>query len=495
VSRMFIDGKWVESSGGAKREIINPFDQGVVAEVAEGAAADAAAAVAAARRSFGDGSWSGTSPEHRAAVLSRVADLLERDREDLARTETLDTGKTLVESRVDVDDVVAVFRYYAGLAGALRPRVVPEAGHGVRSRVDHEPVGVCALITPWNYPLLQVSWKIAPALLAGNSLVVKPSEITPLTTIRLVELLAEAGVPGGVANLVLGTGREVGAALVEHREVDLVSFTGSLAVGRYIMRAAAQNLTKVALELGGKNPNIVFADADLDTAVDHALTAAFFHAGQVCSAGTRLLVQDSIYDGFVAEVARRADAVRLGNGFDPATESGPLVSAEHRAKVERYVQLGLAEGARLLAGGRRPDQADLQDGFFYRPTVFADCTREMTLVQEETFGPIITAERFTDEAQAVALGNDTDYGLAGGVWSGDLDKAGRVAARLRHGTVWINDFGPYLPQAEWGGFKRSGIGRELGPTGLHEYCEPKHVYHNLAPTPQNWFARNRTEAS
>jgi betaine-aldehyde dehydrogenase len=471
--------------------VINPFDRSVVAEVAEGTVADAEAAVAAARRSFDEGSWARTGPQHRAAVLARVADLLARDKESIARTETLDTGKTLVESRVDVDDVVAVFRYYAGLAAALHPRVVPGAGQDVRSRIDYEPVGVCALITPWNYPLLQLSWKIAPALLAGNTLVAKPSELTPLTTIKLFELLAEAGVPDGVANLVLGPGRAVGSALVEHREVDLVSFTGSLAVGRYIMRAASETLTKVALELGGKNPNIVFADADLDAAVDHALTAAFFHAGQVCSAGTRLLVQDSIYDDVVAEVARRADAVRLGNGLDEATESGPLVSAEHRAKVERYVQIGLAEGARLLAGGRRPDQPELQNGFFYRPTVFADCTREMTLVQHETFGPIITAERFTDEAAAVALGNDTDYGLAGGVWSRDLAKAQRVAARLRHGTVWINDYGPYLPQAEWGGFKRSGIGRELGPTGLHEYCEPKHVYHNLAPTPQNWFARNR----
>jgi betaine-aldehyde dehydrogenase len=491
VSTLFIDGKWVESSGGARREVINPFDRSVVAEVAEGTVADAEAAVAAARRSFDEGSWARTGPQHRAAVLARVADLLARDKESIARTETLDTGKTLVESRVDVDDVVAVFRYYAGLAAALHPRVVPGAGQDVRSRIDYEPVGVCALITPWNYPLLQLSWKIAPALLAGNTLVAKPSELTPLTTIKLFELLAEAGVPDGVANLVLGPGRAVGSALVEHREVDLVSFTGSLAVGRYIMRAASETLTKVALELGGKNPNIVFADADLDAAVDHALTAAFFHAGQVCSAGTRLLVQDSIYDDVVAEVARRADAVRLGNGLDEATESGPLVSAEHRAKVERYVQIGLAEGARLLAGGQRPDQPELQNGFFYRPTVFADCTREMTLVQHETFGPIITAERFTDEAAAVALGNDTDYGLAGGVWSRDLAKAQRVAARLRHGTVWINDYGPYLPQAEWGGFKRSGIGRELGPTGLHEYCEPKHVYHNLAPTPQNWFARNR----
>jgi betaine-aldehyde dehydrogenase len=490
VSKLFIDGQWVGSSSGAEREVINPFDRSVVATVAEGTAEDAEAAVAAARRAFDDGGWSSTSPEHRAAVLNHVADLLDRRKEDIARTETLDTGKTLVESRIDVDDVAAVFRYYGNLAGALHPRVVTGAGPDVISRIDYDPVGVCTMIAPWNYPLLQVSWKIAPALLAGNTLVAKPSEITPLSTVKLFEVLAEAGVPAGVANLVLGTGPEVGSVLVESEDVDLVSFTGSLGVGQYIMRSAATSLKKVALELGGKNPNIVFADADLDTAVDYALTAAFFHAGQVCSSGTRLIVQDSVYDDFVAEVARRAELVKLGNGFDADTESGPLVSAEHRAKVEKYVEIGLAEGARLVAGGKRPSDPELRDGFFFRPTVFADCTRDMKLVQEETFGPIITAERFSTREEALFLGNDTEYGLAGGVWSQDLEKAQWMARRLRHGTVWINDFGPYLPQAEWGGFKRSGIGRELGPSGLHEYCEPKHVYQNLKPTAQNWFARS-----
>ncbi|TWP48172.1 aldehyde dehydrogenase family protein [Lentzea tibetensis] len=474
------------------RRIINPFDQSVIAEVEEGTTADALAAIAAARRAFDDGSWTSTSPEHRAAILNRVADLLERDKEDIARTETLDTGKTIVESRIDVDDVVAVFRYYGGLAALLHPKIVPGAGPDVLSRVDYEPVGVCGLIAPWNYPLLQMSWKVAPALLAGNTIVAKPSEITPLTTIKLFELLTEAGVPDGVANLVLGTGPEVGAPLSEHRDVDLVSFTGSLATGQRIMVSAATTVKKVALELGGKNPNIVFADADVETAVDYALTAAFFHAGQVCSAGTRLIVHEDIHDAFVAEVARRTDLVKLGNGFDDDTESGPLVSAEHLAKVEGYVEIGLREGARLVAGGKRPDEPELANGFFFRPTVFADCTRDMKLVQDETFGPIITVEKFATEDEAVFLGNDTDYGLAGGVWSQDLDKAQRVAKRLRHGTVWVNDFGPYLPQAEWGGFKRSGIGRELGTSGLHEYCEPKHVYQNLKPSAQNWFARRDT---
>jgi betaine-aldehyde dehydrogenase len=489
LSRLFIDGSWCDAAAGAQRSIINPFDQSTVATVAEADAGDVDRAVRAARAAFAGGAWSRSGLDDRAALLGRVAELLQRDREDLARTETLDTGKTLVESRIDVDDVTAVFRYYADTVDALRPRQVDTGQPDVVSRIDHEPVGVCAMIAPWNYPLLQICWKIAPALAAGNSLVAKPSEITPLSTIRLFALLEEAGVPAGVANLVLGTGKAVGAAMVEHPDVDLVSFTGSLATGRWIARTTGEAVRRVALELGGKNPNIVFADADLDTAVDYALMAAFLHAGQVCSAGTRLIVQERVYDDFVAEVARRADAVRLGNGLDEDTESGPLVSAEHLAKVQRYAELGVREGARLLAGGHRPDDPALRDGFFFRPTVFADCTRDMTVVQDETFGPIITAERFRTEDDAVELGNDTDYGLAGAVWSGDADKADRVAGRLRHGTIWVNDFGPYLPQAEWGGFKRSGLGRELGPAGLHEYCELRHVYRNLAPQPQGWFAR------
>ena len=491
MSDLFIDGAWRDSVAGTRDDVLNPFDARVIASVAAGTAADTEAAILAARRAFDDGDWPHTPVAERAALLTRVADLLARDREDIARTETLDTGKTLVESRIDVDDVIAVFRYYADLAPTMTSRTV-DAGPDVTSRVVHEPVGVCGLITPWNYPLLQASWKIAPALVAGNTIVVKPSEVTPLTTIMLFRLLAEAGLPRGVANLVLGTGPEVGAPLADHPGVDLVSFTGSLATGQRLMRAAAAGIKKVCLELGGKNPNIVFADADLDVALDHALTAVFLHSGQVCSAGTRLLVQQDVHDDFVTELARRAAAITLGNGMDEATESGPLVSAAHLAKVERYGRLGVAEGARLLTGGRRPDDPVLAQGFFYLPTVFADCTRDMTVVRDETFGPIVTAERFTDEADAIRLGNDTDYGLAGAVWTGDAERGERVARRLRHGTVWINDFGPYLPAAEWGGFRRSGVGRELGPSGLQEYCEAKHVYRNHKPVEQHWFARALT---
>ena len=470
-----------------KREIINPFNQAVIATVDDATPSDARAAVHAARAAFDSGEWPQWTGDQRASLLRRVADLLVANKSDLARWETIDTGKTLVESEIDVDDVVSVFRYYADLAAAEHTRMV-EAGPGVISQVVHEPVGVCVLITPWNYPLLQASWKIAPALAAGNTMVVKPSEVTPLTTVKLVELIARAGVPDGVVNLVLGAGPVVGPVLTSAPEVDLVSFTGGLKTGQSIMRAAADTVKKIALELGGKNPNIVFADAPFEAAVDHALTGVFLHAGQVCSAGTRLIVHADIHDAFVAELARRAATIRLGSGLAPDSRSGPLVSAEHRAKVERHVARALAEGATLVCGGKRPDDPHLQAGFFYLPTIFDDCRRDMSIVREETFGPILTVETFTTEDEAVTLGNDTDYGLAGAVWTADRTRARRVARRLRHGTVWINDFGPYLPQAEWGGFKRSGIGRELGPTGLAEYQEAKHVYENTDPRPENWFA-------
>jgi betaine-aldehyde dehydrogenase len=288
-------------------------------------------------------------------------------------------------------------------------------------------------------------------------------------------------------NILLGDGRTVGAPLTEHPGVDMVSFTGGLSTGQAIMRAAAGTVKRVAVELGGKNPNIIFADTDFETVVDNALTAVFLHAGQVCSAGARLIVEDAVADDLVAEIARRADRIRLGNGLDEATESGPLVSAAQRAKIEDFVASARAEGARIVAGGQRPDDPELQKGFFYRPTVVTDVHRGMRVIREETFGPILTVERFRTESEAVELGNDTEYGLSGAVWTGDAGRAERVARALRHGTVWINDFGPYVPGAEWGGFKRSGNGRELGPTGLAEYQEHKHIWHNTRPGPAGWF--------
>jgi betaine-aldehyde dehydrogenase len=489
-----VGGEWRAAATGATREILDPADATTLAVVAEGGTEDTDAAIAAARTAFDHGTWPRTPVAERAALLRRVADLLQRDRESLGLLESRDAGKTLEEGRVDVDCVTDAFRYFADLVvNESGGRVVDAGSPDVHSVVVHEPVGVCALITPWNYPLLQASWKIAPALAAGNTFVIKPSEITPLTTVALVRLLAEAGLPDGVANLVTGPGDPVGARMSEHPGVDLVSFTGGLVSGTKVMRAAADSVKKVALELGGKNPNVVFADAcatdeGFDTAVDQALNAAFIHSGQVCSAGSRLIVEESLRERFVAELARRAERIRLGRGTDKGVECGPLVSAQQLARTEEYVASALAEGAVLRAGGERPTGPAYGEGYFYRPTVLDHCHRGMRVVREEVFGPVLTVETFRTEDEAVALANDTEYGLAGGVWSADAGRARRVAGRLRHGTVWINDFHPYLPQAEWGGFGKSGIGRELGPAGLAEYRESKHVYQNLAPRPVRWFA-------
>jgi betaine-aldehyde dehydrogenase len=489
---LFIGGVWRRARGGGMREIFNPADGSVVATVDEAGPDDAHAAVAAARAAFDDGAWPATAVTERAALLERVAALLGRDKEELSRLETRDTGKTLAESRIDIDDVISVFRYYARLVAVQSDRVVDVGDPAVVSRVVREPIGVCVLIAPWNYPLLQMSWKVAPALAAGCTMVMKPSEVTPLSTIAFTRLLEEAGVPAGVVNLVQGSGAALGAALTDTAEVDFISFTGGVATGRTIAEVAAKHVTKVALELGGKNPHIVFADvadseASFNAAADHVLTGVFLHSGQVCSAGTRLVVEESIADDLVAEIAARAGKIRVGDGMDPASETGPLVSEEHRAKVEDYVALGISEGATLVCGGARPDDPALEKGYFYLPTIFDRCDRSMRIVTEETFGPILTVERFTDEAEAIALGNDTQYGLAAGVRTSDSARGERVVRALRHGTVWLNDFGYYTAAAEWGGYGRSGNGRELGPTGLAEYQEIKHIWHNTAPQAAGWF--------
>jgi betaine-aldehyde dehydrogenase len=467
--------------------VINPSDASVVAEVDVATDDQVRAAIAAARGAFDRTDWPRTPTSERAALLDRVAGLIDRDLEAMARLETLNTGKAMRESRWDMGDVARVFRYYADLADKDAGRLVDTGNPDAISRIVYEPIGVCALIGPWNYPLLQLSWKIAPALAAGNTAVMKPAHLTPLTAIHLTNLLVEAGLPPGVVNLVLGEGARVGQLLADSPDVDLISLTGGLEAGRRLLHGAAVNLKRVALEMGGKSPNIVFDDADFETVVDNALTAAFIHSGQVCSAGCRAIVQDSIYDRFVEEIGRRAERIRLGHGTDDATEAGALISDEHRAKVEAHVADAVAAGARVVAGGRRPAEPELQAGFFYRPTVIADVEPSMRIIREEVFGPVLTVERFSTEEEAVALANDTTYGLAGAVWTADAGRAQRVAGRLRHGTVWINDYNVYVPQAEWGGFKQSGIGRELGPTGLDEYREAKHIWQNTRPAPTGWF--------
>jgi betaine-aldehyde dehydrogenase len=350
-----------------------------------------------------------------------------------------------------------------------------------------EPVGVCGQISPWNYPLLQAAWKLAPALAAGCTVVMKPSEITPLTAIKTAELVEEAGFPAGVVNVVLGPGSSVGAELSEHPDVDLISFTGGIDTGKRIIKAASGNVKKLALELGGKNPNIIFADADFDTALDYALNGVFFHAGQICSAGARILVQEEIHDRFVDALKERMSRIVIGDGFGKDTQMGPVISAEHLASIEQYVSIATEEGANLVLGGKRPDDPELQSGFYYLPTLFTGCTADMRIVREEVFGPVISVEKFTTEEEAIHLANDTVYGLSAGFWTRDPDRIYRVSRALRFGTVWINDFNIYFTQAPWGGYKQSGMGRELGKTGLEEYTEIKHIYQNHATKPMNWF--------
>ena len=483
---LFIDGRWVAARSGETREIRNPADGELVGVVAEASAQDTEAAIAAARASFDGGAWRDVPAPQRGDLLLRVAERLRERKGEFARAESLDTGKRLVESEIDMDDIAACFTYYGKLSGSEAGRLVDAGDPDVVSRIVYEPVGVCGLITPWNYPLLQAAWKIAPALAAGNSFVLKPSELTPHTAILMMQVLHEVGLPSGVANLVLGAGATAGAPLSEHPDVDLVSFTGGLETGKVIAASAAATVKKVALELGGKNPNVIFADADFDAAVDNALNGAFVHSGQVCSAGARIIVQDTIAERFVDELVRRAQGIRLGGPFDETAESGPLISAAHRDKVTAYVERAVEEGARVRCGGAW-GEGELEKGFYYLPTVIDNVRRGMSAVRDEAFGPVVTVETFSDEDEAVATANDTHYGLAGAVWTQDAGRAQRVAGRLRHGTVWINDFHPYLPQAEWGGFGQSGVGRELGPTGLAEYQEAKHIYQNTRPQVTGWF--------
>ena len=489
---MFIDGKWVDSLSGKTMQIVDPGKNEVIAVVPLGGREDARRAIAAARKAFDEGEWRHTTPTEKGRMVSLLGDLVEKYRQELAELESLDTGKTVTESLWDMDDIAGIFRYYGELADKDSGEIIASPVPNSSSMVVHEPIGVCGQISPWNYPLLQASWKMAPALAAGCTVIMKPSEITPLTTIRITELAQEAGFPPGVVNMVTGPGHSAGAELSENHDVDLISFTGGIETGRKIIRAASGNVKKLALELGGKNPNIIFEDAGFDTAADYVLNGVFFHAGQICSAGARVMVHSSLHDRLIKFLVERIGRIRVGYGFDKETQMGPVISRDHLEKVEKYVAIGQQEGARLEIGGTRPDPAkypDLQKGFYFMPTLFTGCTNDMKIVQEEIFGPVITVEKFETEDEVVKKANDTVYGLSAGFWTRDPDRIGRVSKALKFGTVWVNDFNVYFTQAPWGGYKQSGIGRELGKTGLEEYMEIKHIFQNYDTKPINWFGK------
>ncbi|GAC1409551.1 MAG: aldehyde dehydrogenase family protein [Candidatus Velthaea sp.] len=484
---MYIAGEWCGASDGGTRDLYDPGTGERIGRVAEGTLADAARAIAAARAAFDRGPWPKTSAHDRAKVLFRVADLIEANATELARLETLNAGKPLRETEADVADAANCFRYYAGLATKPHGETFDVPGPSQTFTV-REPIGVCGQIIPWNYPLLMAAWKLAPALAAGNVSILKPAELTPLTALRLAELFEAAGLPHGALSVVPGAGPIVGNAIAESHDVDKVAFTGGTATGRKIMTAATGNLKKVTLELGGKSPNVVFADADFETAVDYALLAIYAGCGQVCSAGSRLILDSAIYDRFVARLTERAQTIVVGNGFDPSTEMGPIVSPHHLANVERYIALGKEEGARLLCGGSRPAGDGLRGGNYLLPTIFSDTTPQMRIVREEIFGPVLVVQRFTTEEEAIDLANDTPYGLAGAVFTTDAARAHRVVRALRAGITWINTYHPTYNEAPWGGYKQSGIGRELGTYGFDEYTEVKQINVNLAIEPSGWFA-------
>ncbi|MGE7765236.1 aldehyde dehydrogenase family protein [Peribacillus sp. NPDC096540] len=484
--KMFINGEWVSSTSGEKRDVLNPATGEVIATAAEGTQKDVDAAVEAAKYAFYEGGWWGTPAVERARLLFKIADKLEEKAEELAALETLDNGKPLREARFDIDDAAACFRYYAGLATKPTGQTY-EVPDGQQAMVIREPIGVCGQIIPWNFPLLMSAWKLAPALAAGNSVVFKPSEVTPVTAVKLFEILEEVGVPKGVANLVLGAGPVVGQAIAEHEEIDKVAFTGGTATGRKIMEASLGNLKKVTLELGGKSPNIVFADSDFETAVDYALFGIFCNQGQVCSAGSRLLLEESIYDQFIASLTAKAKQIKVGSGSDEKSQMGPIVSEAHMNKILSYIEIGKEEGAKLIVGGNRIKGEGLENGYFVEPTIFVDTTPEMRIVQEEIFGPVLVVQKFKDEAEALRLANDTKYGLAGAVFTNDIAKAYRVIKKVRAGITWINSYHPTYNEAPWGGFKQSGTGRELGTFGYEAYTEVKQINNNLDIQPTGWF--------
>jgi acyl-CoA reductase-like NAD-dependent aldehyde dehydrogenase len=474
--RLIIDGKAVDAASGATFTTVNPATEEPITTVAEAGPEDVDRAVKAARAAL-DGAWSKMKPIDRSRVLWKLGDVVLEHADELARLETLDNGKPIFESRlVDIDMVARCFHYFSGWATKITGDTTP-VNPSLFTYTLREPVGVVGAIIPWNFPMIMVGWKAAPALAAGNSIVVKPAELTPLTAIRIAELALEAGLPPGVFNVLPGKGRIAGEALVKHPGVAKLSFTGSTEVGQHLMRTAADSLKRLTLELGGKSPNIVFADADLDAALKGATTGIFYGKGEVCAAGSRLLVEKSIYDDFVDRLAERAKKLVPADPMDPKTRLGSLVSKGQMERVLGYVESGVKEGARLVAGGQR--QPVNGKGAFVQATVLADVNNRMRVAQEEIFGPVLSVIPFDGVDDAVAQANDVPYGLAAGVWTRDVKKAHTVARRLAAGTVWVNMYNFYDPGMPFGGVKGSGFGRDLGEASLHEYTQVKSVWMNL----------------
>lgn len=476
--RLFIGGAWVDAASGERLVTRNPATGAVLAEVAEAGPADIDAAVGAAHEAL-DGAWRAMDAADRGALLWRLADAIEARADELARLESLDTGKPIREARIDIRATVDTFRYYAGWTTKLEGETIPVRGNVLNFTV-REPIGVIGAIIPWNFPLLMAAWKVAPALACGNAVVLKPAEQTPLTALELAAIASEVGLPAGVLNVVPGYGEVAGTALVRHPGVHKIAFTGSTEVGKVIMRECVESLKQVSLELGGKSPNIVFPDADLEAAARGAFSGIFYNAGQACTAGSRLLVHESVHDELMERIVERAKRMEPGDPLDSKSRMGPLISEEQLERVLGYVSRGREEGAELLVGGSRAEYQGEYKGYWLQPTIFDRVSPEQTIAREEIFGPVLATLTFSDEEEAVDVANRTIYGLAAGIWTSDVKRAHRVARRLHAGTVWVNTYHPLDPASPFGGYKQSGFGRELGRYALDLYTQVKSVWVDLS---------------
>lgn len=481
--RNHVGGQWIASASGESFSVYDPSTEEVIARVAAADKSDVDRAVKAAREAFDSGTWSKSTAQERGRILFRLAEKIRQNADMLAALECRNTGKPIVEAEFDIADVATCFEYYGGLATKTLGHVNPVPANAL-SFTLREPVGVAAQIIPWNYPLLMAAWKLAPAIAAGCTCILKPAEQTPLTALEFANWFEEVGLPPGVVNIINGFGETTGAALVAHPGVDKVAFTGSAAVGKIIVKSAADTLKRVTLELGGKSPNIFFAEADWEAAVDGALFGVFINQGEVCSAGSRILVEKKIYSKFVEAMTEKAKRIKLGAPLERETKMGPLVSKEQYERVQSYLDVGKKE-AKVAIGGGRPKQ--FGKGYYVEPTIFYDVENSARIAREEIFGPVAAVIPFDAEADAIRIANDTPYGLAAAVWTRDIYKAFRVVKSLRAGIVWVNHMQPTYVEAPWGGYKQSGFGRELGPWGLEEYLETKQVFVNLDETPIGWY--------